>query len=271
MDEDRIMENKREELNSILTGPSPVAALKHLRETGAMRDFFPELEALYDLTQNKYHSGTAWDHTLWVVEGIKSDRLEVRMAALLHDVGKARTREGTDDGAVHFLNHEKVGAEMAEQMLRRLGYDSSFITDVKFLVLHHMDFKHYGPHAEKMKDKRLREKMYICGSESRFMDLMALVDADNNAHAEGFKMSEAVPAILERVDRMKADGSALFGYELPLTEADVMSIRGIGTEPAVQDCLDYLLKLAFVDPLRDKEQFVKQLKGYKPRNYCPEK
>ena len=42
------------------------------------------------------------------------------------------------------------------------------------------------------------------------MEMMALVDADNNAHAEGFKMSEAVPAILERVDKMKADGSALF-------------------------------------------------------------
>ena len=265
MENNRIKDSVREELDSILKGPSPVAALKRLRETGAMCDFFPELEALYDLSQNKYHSGTAWEHTLGVVEGIKSDKLEVRMAALLHDVGKSRTREETEDGAVHFLNHEKVGAAMAGQMLRRLGYDSGFIAEVEFLVLHHMDFKHYGPHAEKMKDKRLREKMYICGSEARFMDLMALVDADNNAHAEGFKMSEAVPAILERVDQMKAEGSALFGYELPLTEADVMSIKGIGPGPAVQECLDYLLKLAFADPLRNKEHFVKQLKGYKLR------
>ena len=83
----------------------------------------------------------------------------MRKVALLHDVGKSRTREETEDGAVHFLNHEKVGADMAGQMLRRLGYDKRFIADVKFLVLHHMDFKHYGPHAEKMKDKRLRQKM----------------------------------------------------------------------------------------------------------------
>ena len=265
MDEERKLVGTREELESILKSSCPVAALKQLRESGAMHDVFPELEELYDLTQNKYHSGTAWVHTLWVVEGLKSDKLEVRMAALLHDVGKSRTREVTEDGAVHFLNHEKVGAEMAGQMLGRLGYDSRFIADVQFLVLHHMDFKHYGPRAEKMKDKRLREKMYICGSEARFMDLMALVDADNNAHAEGFKMSEAVPAILERAGQMKADGSALFGYELPFTEADIMRIKGIAPGPAVQDCLGYLLKLAFADPLRDKDQFVKLLKGYKPR------
>lgn len=96
------------------------------------------------------------------------------------------------------------------------------------------------------------------------MDLMALVDADNNAHAEGYKMAEAVPAILERVEKMKAEGSATFSYKLPLSGVDVMKLKGLAPGPAVKDCLDYLMKLAFANPLRDKEEFVKHLKGYKP-------
>lgn len=257
-------ERVRAELDMMLKGPRPVMAMKLLKETGAMHYVMPELEDLYDLEQNKYHSGTAWEHTLEVLSRVKSDKLEVRMAALLHDVGKSRTREVTEDGTVHFLNHEKVGAEMAEEMLRRLRYSNDFVAEVKFLVLHHMDFKHYGPHAEKMRDKSLREKMFLCGSEERFMDLMALVDADNNAHAEGYKMAEAVPAILERVEKMKAEGSATFSYKLPLSGVDVMKLKGLEPGPAVKECLDYLMKLAFANPLRDKEEFVKHLKGYKP-------
>ena len=64
MDENRIMDSVREELDSILMGSCPVSALKQLRESGAMHAMFPELEELYNLTQNKYHSGTAWEHTL---------------------------------------------------------------------------------------------------------------------------------------------------------------------------------------------------------------
>ena len=257
-------ERVRAELDMMLKGARPVMAMKLLKETGAMHYVLPELEDLYDLDQNKYHSGTAWEHTLEVLGGVKSDKLEVRMAALLHDVGKSRTKEVTADGTVHFLEHEKVGAEMAEEMLRRLRYSNAFIADVKFLVLHHMDFKHYGPHAEKMRDKSLRKKMYICGSEERFLDLMALVDADNNAHAEGHKMSEEVPVILERVRKMKAEGSATFTYKLPLSGMDVMELKGLEPGPAVKDCLEYLMKLAFANPLRDKEEYVKHLKGYKP-------
>ena len=64
---------------------------------------------------------------------------------------------------------------------------------------------------------------------------MQLIDADNNAHAAG---------------------SAMFGYRLPLTGKDVMEIKGIQSGPGVKDCLDYLLKLAFVNPLRDKEEVI---------------
>jgi hypothetical protein len=76
-------------------------------------------------------------------------------------------------------------------------------------------------------------------------------------------MPRQVELILQRTEAMKDEGSAMFGYKLPLTGKDVMEMKGIKPGPGVKECLDYLLKLAFVNPLRDKEEVIKHLKGYR--------
>lgn len=104
---------------------------------------------------------------------------------------------------------------------------------------------------------------YTCGTEERFHNLMLLIDADNNAHAADRCMPQQVELILQRTEQMKVEGSAMFGYKLPLTGKDVMEIKGMPPGPKVRECLDYLLKLAFVNPLSDKEEMIKHLKGYR--------
>ena len=69
--------------------------------------------------------------------------------------------------------------------------------------------------------------------------------------------------ILQCTEEMKAEGIAMFGYKLPIIEKEVMELKGIGSGPEVKDCLDYLMKLAFVNPLRDKDLAIKHLKGYR--------
>ena len=69
--------------------------------------------------------------------------------------------------------------------------------------------------------------------------------------------------ILQRTEEMKREGSAMFDYKLPLTGKDVMEIKGIKPGSDVKECLEYLLKLAFVNPLREKEEVIKHLKGYR--------
>lgn len=256
-------ERVRDELDKMLTCAHPVMALELLRSTGAMHYVIPELEATYDMTQNAYHFGTVWQHTLRVVELLDSDRLELRMAALLHDIGKLQTRT-EHDGRVHFLKHELAGADMVDGILRSLKYSGSFIRQVQFLVRYHMHCKAWGPDCGHMRDKRLRKLQYMCSSETCFRDLMTLVDADNRSHAPEACMPRQVQLILARTSDMLADGSAMFGYRLPLSGADVMDIKGVPPGPPVKDCLGYLLKVAFADPLRDRAYFVKQLKGYHP-------
>ena len=168
-----------------------------------------------------------------------------------------------EDGKVHFLNHEHAGVDMVKDILITLRYSNDFIDEVAFLVKNHMVCKTWGSECEHLKTKKLRKLQYQCGSEERFRNLMLLIDADNNAHAADKCMPRQVELIIRRTEEMKRGGSAMFGYKLPLTGKDVMEIKGIEPGPKVKACLDYLLKLAFVNPLRDKEEVIKHLKGYR--------
>ena len=254
-------ERIREELFKMLTGPRPVMAMDLLRNTGAMHYVIPEFDASFDMTQNEYHSGTVWEHTLAVLGGVAGSDLEICLAALLHDIGKTVTRTESV-GKIHFLEHETAGARIAETIMRRLHCSNEFIKQVLFLIRHHMDVKPYGSLAEKLKPKRLRRLMYLCETEECFRDLMSLIDADNKAHSEAHAMPMQVTEIIRKMEAMKAEGSAMFGYKLPLSGKDIMEIKGIKPGPAVKLCNEYLLKLAFVNPLRPKDEFIKHLKGF---------
>lgn len=251
----------RDELAEMLTCDNPIMAMELLRETGAMRTVIPELCETFTMGQNHYHFGTVWEHTLRVVEGVPAD-LTLRMAALLHDIGKIRTRRVDENGGIHFIGHERASARLAGEILQRLKYSPAFIREVEFLVHHHMDLKGYGDDAGKLKDKKLRKIQYLCRTAEEFDSLLTLIDADNRAHAEGFCMPRQAEIIRERTRRMVDEGSAMFGYRIPFTEQDVVRIKGLPPGPAVRECMDYVLKLAFVNPLRPLEDFEKHLRGY---------
>lgn len=266
-------ERIQDELNKMLLCKNPVQAIELLKDTGAMKYVIPELVETYEMCQNHYHFGTVFEHTLKTLDNVVNDcfftgyfnenqRLVLRMSALLHDIGKIKTRSVSDDGKVHFYKHELASVDLCETILKRLKYSNDFISDVKFLVKNHMRTKQWGDFCQNMKGKSLRKLQYECGYKY-FNLLLCLIDADNKAHATEFCLPNQCDIIAINTSTMCKNGTDMFDYKLPIDGDDVMIVKRLKPGKEIKECLDYALKLAFNNPLLAKESFIKLIKNYK--------
>lgn len=257
-----------DELNKILMSDNAVSGIHILKSVGLLKYVIPELCETFELEQNKYHFGTVFEHTMKVLDLVVkrpfwgASHLETRMAALLHDIGKIKVKTVDKKGNAHFYKHELASAELAETILRRLKYSNDFIDKVKFLVKNHMRTKQWGDGCEYMKDKTLRKLQHECGYR-KFFELMTLIDADNNSHAEEYCLPNQVYTINKYTNRMVDDKTDMFDYKLPINGDDVMFIKGIEPGRDVKDCLEYAMKLAFNNPKITRTELLKHIKGYK--------
>jgi poly(A) polymerase len=254
-----------EEFMKMLSDGHPAMAMELLKSTGAMHYVLPVFEQTYDMAQNKYHFGTVWDHTVAVLEETarQTDDVYVRLAALLHDIGKIITRTVDAEGNVHFYKHEFMAMDMVRDVMKSLNLPNEEIATVQFLVSHHMCAKNWGYECERMKDKSLRKLQHACRTWERFQDLMIIVYADNMSHAQEYCMPRQSEVMLERTRQMMQEGSAMFGYRPVLTGKEIMEIKGLGPGPQIKKCQDYLMALAFNNPLMTREEAIKFLKGYR--------
>jgi poly(A) polymerase len=164
----------RPQLDALLMSRHADVGLEVLLETGVIPLFFPELAKIVGFGDGESHKDV-WRHTKQVV--IQSvPRLPVRWAALLHDIGKPRTRSQAADGSVHFFHHAEEGARMFERLERRLGLfagDPELARAIRFLILHHQRAHQYD---EEWTDSAVRRFAREIGAE--LDDLMALSRAD---------------------------------------------------------------------------------------------
>jgi poly(A) polymerase len=137
----------RARLDRVLMGHDPEAGLDALLQVGALDAIFPEVQAMVGFGDGEWRHKDVWKHTKQVVRQAVP-RLEVRWAALFHDIGKVRTRSISPDGKVHFLGHAEVGTRMFDRLDRRIrlfsGQENEALKDtVRFLILHHLRANQY--------------------------------------------------------------------------------------------------------------------------------
>jgi poly(A) polymerase len=230
-------ERIRDELSKLLLGEHVDTGLALVVDTGLAEEFFPELPALR-LEQDPVHRHKdVLRHTLAVVKRCHPD-LVLRLAALLHDVGKPRTRQVTDQG-VQFHHHEVVGARMAEERLRALRYPEKVVRDVKTLVEMHLRFHTY---RLGWSDRAVRAYVRDAGDLLDQLNLLTRADCTTQ-NPQKAKILSALQDELEQRIAELAEEENLRAIRPPLDGNQVMEHLGLGPGPMVGEALAYLLEV----------------------------
>lgn len=242
-----------DELNKILLTKKPSIGLRLLQKTGLLDYVLPEVAQMVGMTQNKYHFGDVFEHTLMVVDNIEPI-LEYRLAALFHDIGKIKTRTIDDSGNVHFFKHELVSGDLSEEIMRRMKYSVEYIKLVKKAVTCHMRTKSFGDDCVNVKDKSIRKLQYALGKD---VDIcLALIDADNKAHAPEYCIPNQVSIIKDKIKQIIEKGEDCSSIQLPVNGNDIMSILNIEPSPIIKDILSELTKQYIGNPIKLKNKDV---------------
>lgn len=229
-------ERMREELDKLLLADHVEKGLELLVETGLADLFLPEVPALRLEQDPVQRHKDVLRHTYAVVAGTEA-RLRLRLAALLHDIGKPRTRQITPEG-VTFHHHEVVGARMARERLTALRYPNAVMDDVCTLIELHLRFHGYG---EGWTDSAVRR--YVRDAGHLLDDLNQLTRADvttrNERKAQRFR---ALQDELEERIAALAEEENLDALRPPLDGRQVMEHLGVGPGPVVGEALAYLME-----------------------------
>lgn len=135
----------RDRFDRVMMSGDAEAGLDALLDAGALGAILPEVEAMVGFGDGEWRHKDVWKHTKQVVRQAVP-RLEIRWAALLHDIGKVKTRSISPSGEVHFFGHAEVGARMFDKIDRRVPLftkDEPLKTSVRFLILHHLRASQY--------------------------------------------------------------------------------------------------------------------------------
>ncbi|MGQ9456064.1 MAG: CCA tRNA nucleotidyltransferase [Armatimonadota bacterium] len=220
-------ERIRDEFTKILTCKNVSRGLEILLETELLNQFAPELAKLHGVTQNIYHLHDVWTHTLKTVEAISPEEgLVLRLAALLHDIGKVQTRTVDEKGNVHFYRHHTVGAELARNLLSRLRFPNSTIDCVTFLISMHL---RVGEYDNRWSDAAVRRLIRDLGNHLE--DAIKLTEADKAA-ANPHVQTVDLAALRRHIAKVTSE-MATKQVTSPLNGDEIMKILGIGPGPEV--------------------------------------
>jgi poly(A) polymerase len=256
----------RDRLDRVVMGDDPERGLDELLEVGALAALFPEVHAMVGFGDGEWRHKDVWKHTKQVVRQAVP-RLELRWAALFHDIGKIKTRSITPDGKVHFLGHAEVGTRMFDKLDRRLGLFSPeppLRDTVRFLVLHHLRANQYSPDWTDSAVRRFARELGV-----HLEDLLCLARADITTKRPEKKRKglQQIEELQHRIGHL-AEEDALVP-PLPSGIGDeIMRAFGLAPSRKVGDLkreLEGLVESGEVAPHQSAEEYIAFLRTNKER------
>jgi tRNA nucleotidyltransferase (CCA-adding enzyme) len=227
----------------------PSRAFDVMRMTGILGVTAPELLEGVGMEQNKWHAYDVWRHGMECMDACAGDPI-LRIAAMLHDVGKPRTRAFSDKTQdFTFYEHERVGAEMVEPITLRLRFSNDERARIAHLVRHHLF--HYN---DEWTDAAVRRWLRRVGKD-RVADLYALNEADVRAKGRDFESDlSALTGLKAHVEKVLAQGAALTTRDLKVNGHDLMKEIGIKPGPILGEILEALLEVVTNDPASNERE-----------------
>ncbi|MFE4410311.1 CCA tRNA nucleotidyltransferase [Streptomyces sp. NPDC056821] len=237
-------ERVRDELNKLILSAHPRKGLTLLVDTGLAGHVLPELPALRLESDEHHRHKDVYHHTLIVLEQAmaleEEPDLALRLAALLHDIGKPRTRRFEKDGRVSFHHHEVVGAKMTKKRMIALKYSNELVKDVSRLVELHLRFHGYG--TGEWTDSAVRRYVRDAGPLLDRLHKLTRSDCTTRNKRKAAALSRAYDGLEERIAQLQ-EREELDAIRPDLDGNQIMEILGVKPGPAVGKAYKYLLEL----------------------------
>lgn len=239
-----------DEIHRLLATVSPVAGIRLLVETGVLAVVAPEIPNLRLETDEHAHHKDVYEHSLTVLEqaiGLQDSRhpgdapdLVLRLAALLHDIGKPATRRIEPGGVVTFHHHDVVGAKLAGKRLRALRFDNNTIDEVSRLIELHLRF--FGYAEGTWTDSAVRRYVRDAGPLLERLHILTRADVTTRNRRKAQKLAAAYDDLEERI-AVIAEAEGIAAVRPELDGEEIMRILDLKPGPAVGQAYRFLLDL----------------------------
>lgn len=239
------------EFNKILLSNKPGKYLREYKDILCI--FIPELKACIGFNQrNHHHMYDVFEHTIRVVDNTQA-RLSLRLAALFHDISKPLCFELGSDGEGYFYGHASKSAEIAEEILKRLKYDSVTISQVCVLIKYH-------DHQIENSDCIIKRMLQRLGEEA-FFALLDIKRADNFGQSEEFRYRQEILQEIEDSARKIIAEKACFSLKDMVLKGNDLIELGVSQGPEVGRILEMLLDKVISGEIKnDRQELITYLK-----------
>lgn len=243
-------ERIRDELIKIFETEKAAHGIDLLRQTNLLKFIIPELDKGVGVSQNKHHIYDIYEHSMCSLDEAakKKFNLEVKVAALFHDIGKPETKQGEGPDST-FYNHDYIGAKFTARILQRLRFPNKFIDKVVTLVKNHM----FISDPERLTDAGARRLIKRAGKEN-IVDLINLRVADRLGMGRPKEKPYRLRTIEYMIDKVSKD--PISAKMLKINGNDIMKLLKIQPSPKVGAILDVLLAEVIEDPKKNNKKYL---------------
>ncbi|HEY9243357.1 MAG TPA: CCA tRNA nucleotidyltransferase [Streptosporangiaceae bacterium] len=261
-------ERIRDELGKLMLAPGAVRGIELLVDTGVADVVLPEVPRLRLETDEHMRHKDVYQHSLTVLQqsidlepryGLAPD-LVLRLAALLHDIGKPKTRSLLPDGRVAFHHHEAVGAAMARSRLKALRFPAAVVADVTTLIGLHLRFHGYGEWT----DAAVRRYVRDAGPLLTRLHVLTRADCTTRNKAKAARLARAQDGLEKRIAQLSAQ-EELKKIRPDLDGHQIMQILGLPQGRDVGRAYQYLLDLRMEHGPLGQERAIQELLGWAER------